>query len=255
MGSIGTGENFTPENPTFREILASYILVLGIITPLITLFMYVLNNTRIIGKKNISGSKAPWILMSNHITIMDDLFLDPLIAFSNIFKGYRYIPHHAPEEHNFYKSALSAWFMKRVKSIPLIRGKGAQQEGMNRLIKAVRDGGTLHIYPEGTRSRSGKLGRGRSGVGRLVYEAEAPVIPVYHYGLGAILPIGHAFPRFGKKVRVSIGEPIYFDEELKMENDHRTWKLITNRIMEAIAEQQQRAEEKWGPEVSQNPTH
>ncbi len=190
--------------------------------------------------------------MSNHVTLLDDLFLDPLILFPHMFKGYRYVPYHAPEEHNFYKNALSAWFMKKVKSIPLIRGRGANQEGMNRLIKAVRDGGVLHIYPEGTRTRSGNIERGRSGVGRLIYESGAPVVPVYHHGLNKVLPIGSGIPRFGKRIRVMIGEPLYFDDELNLTNDVHTWKKITNRVMDAIKYQREKAEERWGVDALKN---
>ncbi|NQU04477.1 MAG: 1-acyl-sn-glycerol-3-phosphate acyltransferase, partial [Calditrichaeota bacterium] len=194
MKPIGTGSNYPPEKPGLVTRLISYMLVNFLIIPLINIFMNVLNRTRIIGRKNIVGLKRPWILVSNHVTMLDDLFLDPLIMFPKGLCGYRYIPYHAPEESNFYKTPLMAWFMRYTKSIPLIRGRGFNQEGMKRLISAVKSGGILHIYPEGTRSRSGKIGKGKEGIGRIVYESGAPVVPVYHQGLEKVLPIGSSFP-------------------------------------------------------------
>lgn len=164
----------------------------------------------------------------------------------NVFLGYRYLPYHAPEERNFYKKRLVGLFMKYVKSIPLIRGRGIRQEGVNRLIRAVKNGGILHIYPEGTRTRNGEIGGGKEGIGRIVYESGAPVVPLYHQGLEKVLPIGSGFPSIGKEIRIAIGAPIYFQEELKMNNDINTWRLMTNRIMDGIREQQAVAYKHWG---------
>ncbi len=246
MNSIGTGKNFLPENPNFFHRAISYTFINFCIIPSITVFMNLLNRTRIIGKENITSLKPPWIMMSNHLTLLDDLFIDPLLIMPNGFRGYRYLPYHAPEERNFYKNPFSALFMKYVKSIPLIRGRGIHQEGVNRLIRAVKNGGILHIYPEGTRTRNGEIGDGKDGIGRIVYETGAPVIPFYHQGLEKVLPIGKGLPSFGREIRIAIGAPIRFEKELKMENDIKTWRLMTNRIMNGIREQQAIARELWG---------
>ncbi|MCF7811937.1 1-acyl-sn-glycerol-3-phosphate acyltransferase [bacterium] len=241
--SIGTGSNFPPENPGFIWRLISYSLVNFLIVPVINIFMKVLNRTRIKGLKHISGLKLPWIMMSNHVTLLDDLFIDPLIMFPKGMLGYRYIPYHAPEEKNFYKTPLVAWFMRTTKSIPLIRGKGFHQEGINKLIAAVKNGGILHIYPEGTRTRSGKIGKGKEGIGRIVYESGAVVVPVYHRGLEKVLPIGKGIPSIFKSIDISIGKPIEFKEELEMENNIHTWRIITDKVMEGIQDQKKVLEE------------
>lgn len=252
MSKIGIGANFPPENPSLWDKTTSYSLVASVICPSVLFMMHVLNRTEIVGRQHIRNLNPPWMLMSNHVTLLDDVFLDPLILFPHMYKGYRYIPFHAPEERNFYKNSLSAWFMKKVKAIPLMRGRGPLQEGMDRLISAVKSGGLLHIYPEGTRTRSGKIERGKSGVGRLIHESGAPVVPMYHHGLHRVLPIGSGFPRFGNRIRVMIGAPITFEEELKMPNDVHTWKIITARVMEAIKHEQEKAEQHWGADVLNN---
>ncbi|NQT35419.1 1-acyl-sn-glycerol-3-phosphate acyltransferase [bacterium] len=246
MNDIGTGKNFPPENPCLMDRAISYSLVNFGIVPNIWLFMNILNRTRFVGKDNIAGMKAPWILMSNHVTLLDDLFIGPLIFFPKGFLGYRFIPYHAPEERNFYRKRLITWFMKNVKSIPLMRGRGIRQEGIDRIISAVKKGGILHIYPEGTRTRTGEIGSGQPGIGRIVYESGAPVVPLYHQGLEHVLPIGNRFPKFGREIRIAIGKPIRFDEELTMENNMQTWRKITHRVMEGIREQKEVSSAKWG---------
>ncbi|HHE47111.1 MAG TPA: 1-acyl-sn-glycerol-3-phosphate acyltransferase [Bacteroidetes bacterium] len=246
MNNIGTGKNFPRENPGLFDRALCYIMVNFTIIPTIQIFMNLLNRTRIIGRKNLAGLKPPWILMSNHLTLLDDLFIDPLIFFPKGFLGYRYIPYNVPKEKNFYKHAITFWLMRRLKSIPVIRGRGIQQEGVNRLISAVKRGGILHIYPEGTRTRNGQIGAAKDGIARIVYETGAPVVPVYHQGLEKVLPIGSAIPNFGKEIRIAIGKPLSFQRELEMENDINTWRLITNRIMDGIREQQRVMNERWG---------
>ncbi len=246
MNDIGKGKNYPPEEPNFIEQAACYGLLNFLVIPSIGLFMNILNRTRVIGRQNLAGLRPPWILMSNHLTLLDDLFIGPIIFFPKVLLGYQYLPYHAPEERNFYKHPIISWFMRRSKAIPLIRGHGLYQEGVNRLIRAVKSGGILHIYPEGTRTRSGEIGDGKSGIGRIVYESGAPVVPVYHQGLEDVLPIGEGVPRIAREIRIAIGKPLRFDEDRKLDNDASTWKRITGRIMDAIREQRTAANARWG---------
>ncbi len=243
---VGVGRHFPPEKPDILFKLISNLMVGVIINPAIYVFMNLLNRTRVSGRKNIWGLKPPWILASNHLTLLDDLFIEPVILFPQIYFGYRYIPYHAPEERNFYRRRLISWFMRQSKSIPVVRGKGLNQIGVDRLIEAVKDGGILHIYPEGTRSRSGDIGSAKPGVGRIVQETGVPVVPVYHQGLEQVLPIGAGFPKIGKEIRISIGKPIRFDTAIEPGRELQRWKEISEEILEAIREQQQVAIRRWG---------
>jgi len=239
--------HFPPENPSLSFRIKAYILMGCIITPLIQIFMRLLNRTRITGIENIKDLDSKWILASNHLSILDDLFLGPILLFPKSMRGYSYFPYHAPEERNFYKKRLISSFMRHCKSIPLIRGAGIFQPGMNRIIKSVDEGGILHIYPEGTRSRSGKIAAGKPGIGRIVCETGAVVIPVYHQGLEGVLPIGTTIPRIGKDIRIAIGEPMRFETEVEPGKEIKKWKSISTEITEEIHKQKQITEEKWGP--------
>ena len=232
--SIGNSKNFPPDNPSFYFKTKTYIFLGFVVFPVVNIFMRLMNRVTVFGMKHATEIERPWILMSNHVTLLDDVFLGPILLFPKALRGYAWMPYHAPEERNFYKIPAIAWIMRMTKSIPLVRGKGIHQEGVKRLIDAVRNGGVLHIYPEGTRTRTGEIGAPKVGIGRIVYESGAPVVPMYHRGLERVLPIGAGVPRFGKRIYVSMGEPLHFDEERKLPNTPDTWRIIVERIMNGI---------------------
>jgi len=199
--------------------------------------MKVLNRTQIYGKQNIIDLSPPFVFVSNHLTILDDAFIDSLIFFPRAFFDWKFLPYHTPEERNFYKGRILSTVMNYARCIPIRRDKGIYQPGINKCIEILKNKNIVHIYPEGTRSRSGELGKARGGVGRIIYESKAPVIPCYHQGLEEILPVGNIFPRFGKKVKIQIGLPIRFDGYFKMENGPKVWKDIADDCIELIRQQ------------------
>ena len=120
------------------------------------------------------------------------------------------------------------------KCIPFTRGRGVFQPGMEKAIRVLKRRSVIHIYPEGTRTRTGDIGKGKIGVGRIVRESGAKVIPCYHRGLEKVLPIGTKIPKGGHRVIIQVGQPVYFDDYLNMPNTPKTWQLISDRIIDTI---------------------
>ncbi|MDO5501615.1 MAG: lysophospholipid acyltransferase family protein [Actinomycetia bacterium] len=83
----------------------------------------------------------------------------------------------------------------------------AAQESLDSALEVLRAGGAFGIYPEGTRSRDGRLYRGRTGVAWLALTAGVPVVPVGLIGTEHIQPVGASLPRV-RKVTVKFGEPV-----------------------------------------------
>ena len=207
-----------------------------VVVPAFTVLMRLANRTHIVGKHHLQRAPLPLMFVSNHVTIIDDGFVDSLIFPPRMFLEYDFIPHHVPEERNFFKGRLMSWFMRRMKCIPVRRGEGLFQPAMDRIIAVLRAGGCVRVFPEGTRSRSGTLGRGRPGVGRVLYETGAIVVPCFHRGLDQVLPIGCVVPRVGKRVDILIGPPFSVDELRALPNTKETWQKIADRLMEKIAD-------------------
>ena len=120
-----------------------------LVVPACTVLMRVLNRTRIVGKHHLQGARLPFVFVSNHVTIFDDGLVDTLIFSPRVFREYDFIPHHVPEERNFFKGRLVSWFMRRMKCIPVRRGEGIFQPAMDRIIAARKDGGCVRTFPEG----------------------------------------------------------------------------------------------------------
>eukprot|EP00753_Platysulcus_tardus_P006914 PLAT14688.2.p2 GENE.PLAT14688.2~~PLAT14688.2.p2 ORF type:complete len:206 (+),score=74.43 PLAT14688.2:392-1009(+) len=116
----------------------------------------------------------------------------------------------------FFNPVLAS-FVEAGKAMPLERGAGIKQPGMDDAVHKLARGDWVQLFPEGTRTYDGSVGRCRAGVGRLVAEAEpTPVIlPFVHVGMERVLGRGQSNPfSFGKRVDVLIGEPIEVDDIL-----------------------------------------
>lgn len=126
-------------------------------------------------------------------------------------------------------------FISRVlfNTIPVPRKISAAADPLRHVVRALREGYGVVLYPEGTRSRTGELGPFRSGIGRLAAEfPEVPIIPVWLEGTARVLPKnGLPIPR-PVKVRVHFGEPL--KSERAWLADKTTWKVAANRVRDAV---------------------
>lgn len=122
----------------------------------------------------------------------------------------------------FRNPVLSAFF-QCLKVLPVSRGDGVYQKGMDMALSKLNSGGWVHIFPEGSRSRDGgrTMGSAKRGVGRLVLDADnSPVvIPFIHTGMQDIMPVGSHFPKIGKTVTVLVGDPIHLEDLLVSKDD------------------------------------
>ena len=88
--------------------------------------------------------------------------------------------------------------------LPVERGAGLDQFGMQLAQSRLAAGEWVHLFPEGTRSRDGRMQPVRKGVGWLVASAAAAgsppplVLPFVHSGMEHILPKGAALPKLGE---------------------------------------------------------
>jgi 1-acyl-sn-glycerol-3-phosphate acyltransferase len=124
--------------------------------------------------------------------------------------------------------------LPRMGMVPLDRGRG--DEGTMGLIARllVEADACVVIYPEGSRSRDGRVHRLRSGLARLATATEVPVVPVAVAGIHDVWPIG-ARPRLrGGKVTVRFGPPM--DPPGAGAAARRTFNLELQAALAALAE-------------------
>jgi glycerol-3-phosphate dehydrogenase (NAD(P)+) len=148
-----------------------------------------------IGREHIPES-GPVIFASNHRS-----FLDPFILGVCCRRPVYYVA-----KREIFANPLIAWFVGSLGAFPVHRGAG--DGDMLDTARAILDrGDCLLIFPEGTRTRPGALGRPKRGVGRLALETGAPVVPVAMKGTEAVRKGWIIRPH---KIRVRIGRPLTF---------------------------------------------
>lgn len=116
---------------------------------------------------------------------------------------------------------------------PIRRGE-ADMEAIEYAIDLVRSGKVLGMFPEGTRSRTGKLQRGRSGAARIAIMAQAPVVPIIVVNSGEMFKTRNWLsikPRAEVLVRVGAPLPPPADP-----NDSRALRAYTRQIMQAMTD-------------------
>ena len=174
---------------------------------------------------------GPVIFASNHLSFVDSVVIPVLVPRKVVFLA----------KSDYFdspgvKGALSkAWF-EGLGMLPVDRDDTkAAMQSLETALQVLAEGHCFGIYPEGTRSRDGRIYRGRTGIGHLVLTAGAPVVPVGLKGTQNIQPVGSKLPRLAK-VEVSFGEPIHFGDDYTAMPTGRARREITDKVMAAIAE-------------------
>lgn len=98
-------------------------------------------------------------------------------------------------------------FLPRLGMVPVHRGR-ADGDAMDRCLGVLEAGAVLVVFPEGSRSRDGRVYRPRSGVARLSAATGAPVVPVGVAGTDDIWPVGGSPRALGGTAQVAFGDPI-----------------------------------------------
>jgi 1-acyl-sn-glycerol-3-phosphate acyltransferase len=93
------------------------------------------------------------------------------------------------------------------------------------------------VFPEGTRSKMGELGKGNRMLGRLILEAKPVVVPVRIFGAEKILGTAQERPKPFHKVTVKFGSPINMQSFYGSEgNKKELSQKIVNAVMDAISQ-------------------
>ena len=176
---------------------------------LLGLVFYVLNRATVIGRGNVPR-KRNTLLLSNHQTMIDG-FLVGTAAYlgPSLLRPYL-VPWSPAAEENFFKNPFRAWWADNWKCIPIKAGR-RDSRALHRMIRALR-GGTMILFPEGTRSRDGEIRDGRPGAGFVVLANQPMVVPVTMDGLYDVLPVGATFPRLFKHIWLAFGKPIDYSD-------------------------------------------
>jgi len=180
---------------------------------------------RIEGRENVP-LEGPAIITPNHLSFCDSVFVPAALPRRvwAIGKG----------------EYMDSWKTKHIfpamGMIPVDRSGGdAAQAALDTAADVLDQGRLFMIYPEGTRSRSGDLHKGRTGAARLAIRCNAPIVPTGHVGTVDVQPPDSFVMKPGKPVTVRFGAPMWAHEFGDPE-DPRTLRRFTDAVMFEIAE-------------------
>ncbi len=151
------------------------------------------------GREKLDQKQA-YIIIPNHQSLLDIVF------FNMLRHRLRWV-----SKIEIFRVPLVGWEMKMVKYIELIRGnKASVIKMMEKCVESLQDGISVVIFPEGTRSLTGAIGKFKSGAFQLAVKTDKPLLPVLIDGTGEIMPKkGGIIFRNRRIVRIRVLDPIF----------------------------------------------
>ncbi len=169
---------------------------------------------------------GPAVIAPNHLSFCDSIFVPAALPRRvwAIGKG----------------EYMDSWKTKHIfpalGMIPIDRtGGDAAQAALDTAARVLDDGRLFMIYPEGTRSRSENLHKGRTGAARLAIRCNAPIVPVGHEGTLAVQPPDSVLLKPKLPVTIRFGRPMWA-HEFGDPDDPRTLRVFTDAVMFEIAQ-------------------
>ena len=176
---------------------------------------------QVVGREKLVQS-GPLLIAANH-----ESFLDPplvgiawdeevyYLARKTLFKG------------------PTKWLYPRWNAIPVDQ-EAPDMSSLKRIIKILKSGEQVVVFPEGARTLTGELQAGEPGVGLIATKAEATIQPIRIFGAFEALPRGSGRLRF-HPITIVVGDPITLTEEEKKAKGREAYQAISDRIMAAIS--------------------
>ncbi len=177
---------------------------------------------RVIGRENIPHEGGV-ILAMNH-----ESFLDPPLAGIACDREIYYLA----------RKSLLQWpilgrLFPKMNVVP-VDEKGGDMSALKTVIRLVKDGNGTVIFPEGTRSRDGKLQPAQSGLGLIVSKTRVPVVPMRIFGAFEAFP-AHARKLHLSPITIVIGKPMFFAPEDIAGEPKEVYRRISEAVMARIA--------------------
>ncbi len=181
--------------------------------------------------------KRNFILASNHESHLDEL----ATAYVCVPRRYHFI---GQTDNYSGITKLLLYLLYFIAGVIHLNRKSekSKKKALKEAIKILKMGDILVIYPEGTRTRTGKMGKGKWGIAKIFLETGVPILPVGIKGTYELLPPGGKL-KIKRIIKINVGKPLYFEKEFEkakgLDRESEEFKKIlieiTDKIMEKIA--------------------
>ncbi len=187
---------------------------------------------KITGQDNVPLNNHNVIVVANHAS-----HLDYGLVWFSLGEYARDMGILAARDYFFDRFWKSTFFGNFLNLVPIERSDNASySRALKHAVKYLEKGGPLLIFPEGTRSKDGRMKPFRHGLGWLVQHTGADVLPLRLYNTHVALPKGKTVVR-STDLRVHIGKLVSYDtlaEETQAYSPTKTYAHIAKRLEEAV---------------------
>ncbi len=185
-----------------------YELVRGLLCPLV----YLLFRPKVEGLENFPLD-GKTIIYANHISAFDPVVIACVLP--------RQVHFMAKVE--LFKNPILAWILKRAGGFPVKRGT-ADISAIKNSLRVLNEGGVLGMFPEGTRSKDGKLQEFTHGIASIAHKSKAAIIPV---------AIVNKYKYF-KPLKLKIGKPLCFESHFEQKSNTELLEQMAVEMGQAI---------------------
>lgn len=164
------------------------------------------------GLDHIDPTK-PAVLVANHQSYWD------IMVLYGLYKPFKWV-----SKDSIFKVPFIGWNMELNQYVKIARGDlKSIKEMMATCRNWLKQGASIMIFPEGTRSPDGEIKEFRDGPFKMATDCNVPVIPIVVEGTHEMLPKGTLMVNFKGKVTVKVLPPVHpseFDGNVKRLRDH-----------------------------------
>ena len=200
------------------------MLLYWILLPIVWVLAHILWRFEVIGREHLKSVQdgRPYVIAANHIANLDPVFI--------LIEVFSWRQLHIPAKEELFKNPLAGWFLRCMGAVSIDRGKG-DTVTLERLTEECKNGTGVLIFPEGTRTKTGKLSVLKSGAFVIAGAAGADMVPcriIYGSKDGKM----HLFC----KIRIVFGEPIPAAELQVTDTTHKIAALrrMKNRLRDDL---------------------
>lgn len=208
-----------------REVGLSGLVMQGAWRRGVRAYLRLFHRLEVMGRENLPA-QPPYVLIANHTSHLDALSLAAMLRGPASRRAFAL----AAGDTFFTSVRSSAFAAWAVNALPVWRRRTSAKDLNGLRQRLAEDELVFILFPEGTRSRSGAMGRFLPGIGALVAGGTVPVVPCYLEGAHAAWPAGRRWPRPGP-LRLRIGPPLDFSA---IPDDKAGWMEVARRCEEAV---------------------